>query len=430
MIAHLLEIEPIIGAFFSGLVLNRQIINTSPLYKRIEFVGNNLFIPFFLISIGILADFRIYLEEPRQIFLLAILLVVAFLTKYIAAWLAKLIFKISMAETNLLFGLSLARAASGIAIILIGFNTDLVSEAVLNNTVILILVTSIASSYITREAGKKIQLSEHNTISPDKGPKQKILVPMANPENMEHLLEFAVLIKGNDDMVPIYPLTIFSQGKKVRQEINENQDRIHNAIESLHTEIKFEMSSRIDKDVTRGIVRAAEEIVATDIILGWHKHSTTFQILFGDVLSNLLKKTSRMLLVLKTPTDFRSVNRVHLVCAENAEFEGGFALWMDTVIYFTKKMTIKVHVYSGSKRTTEAILDYSEDKNAGRYFQHYDENIKDPARPDLKNTSSDLIMFVHSRKKYISYSRKFDMYMHKVISSHNQNNVVVIYPEQ
>lgn len=429
-IAHLLDIEPIIGAFFSGLVLNRQIINSSPLYKRIEFVGNNLFIPFFLVSIGILANFRVYIDQPRQIFLLIILIAIAFLSKYLPAWISKLVFKLSKAESNLLFGLSLARAASAIAIILIGFNTGLVSEAILNNTVILILVTSIASSYISLRAGRKVQAKENNTISPEKEMKQKILIPMANPENMDHLLEFAVLIKKNDDGIPLYPLTIFNPGKKVRDDINENQEKISNIIESLHTDIKFEASSRIDNNVTNGIVRAAEEIVATAIVMGWHKHFTTFHMLFGDILSHLLKKTQRMVIVLKTPTDFRHVNRVHMICTGNAQFEDGFSLWMDTILYFTKKMLVKITVYSESENTEDAILNYCEQRNSGKYFQKSKNTGGKKGRPKIKKSSSDLLIFIHSRKKYFSYSRKFESYMNKTITSHEKNNVVIIYPEQ
>ncbi len=429
-IAHLLDIEPIIGAFLSGLVLNRQIINSSPLYKRIEFVGNNLFIPFFLISIGILANFRVYIDQPRQILFLIILIVIAFLTKYLAAWISKLVFRFSKSETNLLYGLSLARAASGIAIILIGFNSDLVSETVLNNTVILILVTSIASSYITLKAGKGIQLKENDTISTDQGIKQKILVSVANPANMQHLLDFAILIKKEDEGIPVYPLTIFSQGKEVREEINANQEKINKVISSLHTDINFETSSRISENITNGIVRAAEELVATTIVMGWHKHSSTFQLLFGDILKNLLKKTRRMVLVLKTPSNFRQVTRVQLICTENAEFEEGFSLWMDTLIYFTRKMLIKIIVYSGSERTKTAILKYSDQHHASKYFQAGKEKSGEEGRPVLKESSSDLLIFVNSRKKYFSYSRKFQVYMNKTITSHEKNNVVIIYPEQ
>ncbi|MBN1115722.1 MAG: cation:proton antiporter, partial [Bacteroidales bacterium] len=329
MVAYLLDIEPILGAFFSGLVLNRLIINSSPLYKRIEFIGNNLFIPFFLISIGILADFKVYLNHPIQIVFLITLVITAFAGKYIAALFTRLIFKTSKTETNLIFGLSVSRAASAIAIILIGFNMGFIPEAVLNNTVILILVTSISSSYITQRSGKKL-LFEEDTIEGGSKVKQKILVPVANPSNMENLLEFASLIKVDGSNIPVYPLTIFTNRNEVRDRIDENRERITKVINSMQSDVSFEASSRIDNNVTNGIVRAAEEVVATTIIMGWNKSKTPFHILFGSVLNNLLDKTERMVMVLKTPSSFSQVRKMHLLCPENAQYEKGFYLWIDT----------------------------------------------------------------------------------------------------
>ncbi len=65
-LAQIAGIEPILGAFLTGLALNRLIPNTSPLMNRIEFVGNALFIPFFLISVGMLIDFRTFFSRMRN----------------------------------------------------------------------------------------------------------------------------------------------------------------------------------------------------------------------------------------------------------------------------------------------------------------------------------------------------------------------------
>ena len=321
------------------------------MYKRIEFIGQNLFIPFFLISIGMLANFRVYIDDPRQVWLLFILIAVAVLSKYLASFLSKLVFRLSGAETNLVFGMSVSRAASAVAIILIGFNMGIISESILNNTVILILVTSILSTYITQKAGTQILLKGNDTVSGEKRMKQKILVPIANPANMAHILEFAVLIKQDDDHIPIYPLTVFTQKNQVRTQIDNNQGEILKVIDSLQTDVDFETGSRIDNSVTNGIVRAAEEIVATAIIMGWNNRSTPFYTLFGNVLSNLLRKTSRMLLVLKTPSELKKVQSIHLFCADKAQYEEGFSLWMDTVMHMIKRLQIKVILYCESQST-------------------------------------------------------------------------------
>ncbi len=430
LVALLLEIEPILGAFFSGLVLNRQIINSSPLYKRIEFIGNNLFIPFFLISIGILANFKVYIDDPSEIGLVLLLIATALAGKYLAAGISKIVLRLSVPEGNLIFGLSVSRAASAIAIILIGFNLGIVSESILNSTVILILVTSILSSYITQESGKKILLKENDTFTGKNNVKQKFLVPVANPANMENLLEFAILIKDDDVSIPVYPLTVVTQRNRVREKINENQEIIQKIIDSLHTEISFEISSRIDSNVTNGIIRAAEEVVATTIVLGWNNRGIPFHILFGNVLENLLKKTQRMVLVLKTPSSFREVRKIYLFCPENAQYEHGFYLWVETLVILSRKLQLKLIMNSDSEQTLDAIRLFNQKNNFSKNFEIQEANAELKSRSVIKNSTSDLLIFVHSRKKAISYSRKYEYFMDTSIGRYNNNNIIVIYPEQ
>jgi Kef-type K+ transport system membrane component KefB len=430
LVAYLLDIEPIIGAFFSGLVLNRLVIGSSPLYKRIEFIGNNLFIPFFLISIGILANFKVYLNEPYQLFLLMVLIIAAFAGKYIAALISRLFVKTSKNETNLVFGLSVSRAASAIAIILIGFNMGIVPETVLNNTVILILVTSIGSSYITQRAGKKLLIGEEESINEDSKIKQKILVPVANPSTMKNLLEFASLIKKEDNSSPIYPLSVFTNKNQVRDKIDRSQQKLLAVIDSLHSDVSFETTSRIDNNVTNGIVRAAEEVVATTIVLGWNKSKTPFHILFGNVLNNLLDKTERMVIVLKTPTSFSQVKRIILLCPENAQYERGFHLWLDTLIFLIRKLQLKIVADCSSSKTIEAIHHYLTGAGVSKYFDLDNNEITPHISDNIQNSSSELIIFVHSRSKTVSYNKHYEQLMNDSMSRFNKNNIVIIYPEQ
>jgi hypothetical protein len=405
------------------------VIGSSPLYKRIEFIGNNLFIPFFLISIGILANFKVYLNEPYQLFLLMVLIIAAFAGKYIAALISRLFVKTSKIETNLVFGLSVSRAASAIAIILIGFNMGIVPETVLNNTVILILVTSIGSSYITQRAGKKL-LIEEESINEDSKIKQKILVPVANPSTMKNLLEFASLIKKEDNSIPIYPLSVFTNRSEVRDKIDRSQQKLLAVIDSLHSDVSFETTSRIDNNVTNGIVRAAEEVVATTIVLGWNKSKTPFHILFGNVLNNLLDKTERMVIVLKTPTSFSQVKKIILLCPENAQYERGFHLWLDTLIFFIKKLQLKIIADCSSSKTLEAINHYLAKAGVSKYFDLNNNEINSHISNNIHNSASELIIFVHSRSKTVSYNKHYEQVMNDSMSRFSKNNIVIIYPEQ
>lgn len=294
----------------------------------------------------------------------------------------------------------------------------------------LILTTSILSTYVTQRAGKKLHLDENDTISGKKRSKQKILVPLANPDSMAHLLEFAVLIKQEDDPAPIYPLTVFTQRKEVGNRIDSNREQIVKIIDSLHTDLDFEMASRIDNNVTNGISRAAEEVLATSIIMGWNNSSTPLYRLFGNKLQNLLLKTKRMVLVLKTPSDFRKIRSIHLFYPENAQYEDGFRLWLDTVILLVKKLQIKINLYCEQGNTMNTVLKYAGEKNADKYFEVKGDFSGRLTRDDARNSPSDLLIFVHSRKKTISFKKKYEHFMNDTINRFEQNNIVVVYPEQ
>jgi len=431
LIAHLLHLEPILGAFFSGLVLNRQIINTSPLYRRIEFIGNTLFIPVFLISIGMLANFKVYLDDPRQIWLLLVFIVVALASKYLAALLSRIIFRISGAETNLVFGMSVSRAASAVAIILIGFNLDIVSESVLNNTVILILITSILSTYVTERAGKQILLQANNTVFRKKKVRQKLLVPIANPETMGSLIDFTIMIKEDDHEQPVYPLTVVTGGDQVRERIDNNRVEVRKVLDAVQADdIHFETSSRIDNSITNGIVKAAEELVATGIIMGWNTGKMPFYRLFGNVMSNLLKRSERMLLVLKTPVEFRKIRNIHVFCTDDAEYEEGFALWLDTLSLLFSRLKIKGIFYSESSKTLDAILRHGKNNNTAKYFELYRDATPQQIEKELHHSPTDLLIFIHSRRKTVSFNKKFEQFMNQTINQYGNNNILVIYPEQ
>ena len=429
-VAWLLGLEPILGAFFSGLVFNRRILNSSPLFRRIEFVGNHLFIPFFLISIGIRANFRVFVDEPLLIGILLLFTIVALGSKYLAAVLSRYVFKLSWPEGNLLFGLSASRAASAIAIILVGFNLGILEETVLNITVMLILFTCISSSYITQRAGKKLLVTEDKQVLEDLRFQQKILIPLANPSNMKHLIEFGLFLKKDTDTVPLYPLTVFTNGKNVEKRISEKQDAILKIIRSLHTEETFEVTSRIDNNVTNGITRAAEELVATAIVMGWNKPGIPANILFGTVLKNLLEKTRKMLIVLKTPSSLKEVKKIYLICPENAQYEKGFYLWLTTIHTLIRKLQIKVEIVSESPGTTEAIRKINVSKRVTSYFSYSATNSMKKFSAEYTPLPGDMIIFVHARREAISYSRLFDHVINRSISNNQLNNVLIIYPEQ
>jgi Kef-type K+ transport system membrane component KefB len=155
-LSQLAGIEPIVGAFAAGLALNNLVPHNSKLMQQIEFVGNAIFIPFFLISVGMLVDLSVLVRGYNALMIAGALTTVALLGKWLSAWFTQLIFKYSTAQRGLIFGLSSSHAAATMAIILVGYKANIIDDNILNGTVILILITCIVASFATEKASIRI----------------------------------------------------------------------------------------------------------------------------------------------------------------------------------------------------------------------------------------------------------------------------------
>src|SRR5690554_3839463 len=202
-LAELAGLESIIGAFVAGLALNKLIPHSSALMNRIEFIGNSLFIPFFLISVGMIVDVRVILTGPMALVIAGTLTIVAIFGKWLAAFFTQLIFKFSKGQRKLIFGLSSAHAAATLAVVLVGYNAEILDENILNATVVIILVTCVVASFATENAVKIILRNsddEENLSLKDDQTTESILIPLGNPENFEKIIYLAVLIKEKRSM--------------------------------------------------------------------------------------------------------------------------------------------------------------------------------------------------------------------------------------
>lgn len=209
VLAELAGIEAIVGAFLSGLALNRLIPSTSSLMNRIEFVGNAVFIPFFLIGVGMLVDYKAFFKDFETIKVAAVMTVVATVAKYAAAWLTQKSLGFSADERRIIFGLSNAQAAATLAAVLVGFNVGLLDETILNGTIVMILITCTIASLEAQKGGKNISLKE--TAIPeeeDLEKRERILIPVSNPETIEELISMSSILKSKENKKGIYALNI------------------------------------------------------------------------------------------------------------------------------------------------------------------------------------------------------------------------------
>ncbi|RBL92319.1 cation:proton antiporter [Chitinophaga flava] len=434
-LAELAGVEGIIGAFLAGLALNQLIPHTSPLMNRIEFVGNALFIPFFLISVGMLVDLRVLLKGPTALMIAGALTIMALCSKWFAAFFTQLIFKYSPTQRNVIFGLSSAHAAATIAVILIGFNMGIVDENVLNGTVVLILITCLVGSFVTESAGRKLALQEAEQQPELPDQPERILVPVANPERIEALLDFAVMIKDTHTTTPIYPLAVVQDNEEAREKIHLTNKMMEKAIiHAAATESNVQVVTRIDLNVSDGIARAAKELMISDVVLGWtDKTSTTdrwFGTIFGTTMDNVLQSVWETVYVCNFLHPLSTTKKMVLVLPPNTEYELGFLHYLQKMFMLAKQAGAKLLVFCNG-RTQSLMEEFKvQSKMSVEIAYKQFDTIEDFLILSREVTRDDLVVVVTARKGTLSYHAYMEGIPAKVSRHFKDNNVILLYPEQ
>lgn len=430
-LAEVAGVEAIIGAFLAGLALNTLIPHTSALMNRIEFVGNNIFIPFFLINVGMIVDLRVLFGGTGALMIAGTIVVIALITKYLAAWATQKIFNYSAVQRDLIFGLSSAHAAATLAVILVGFNLGLINEEALNGTILLILVSSLASSFITEKSAKRLAIIESRK-KPDLSEKpDRILVPISNPKNIENLIDLAVMLKNPDFHEPIYPLAVVIDNEHAEEEIFRKNKMLQEAItHASATDSDVQLVSKLDVNVASGILRAIKELMITEVILGWNAKITTKDRVFGTVLDNLLENTEQMILVSKIAQPLNTTRRLIVIVPLNAELERGYLRWLRTVKALSVQLGAKV-VFGGRRRTLNKIRQ-SLMKGKPAIEAEFEplSDFKDLEIIKSKLAQDDMILVVSARKGTMSYTGQMDYVPRLLSRTYKENSFIIIYPEQ
>lgn len=428
-IAELAGLEPIIGAFAAGLVLNPLIPHTSSLMNRIEFVGNSLFIPFFLISVGMLIDFRVLLNGPQALIVAATLTVVALVGKWLAAQASGRIFKFSREHRNLVFGLSSAHAAATLAVILVGYNIGIINDHVLNGTIVLILVTCVIASFVTEKAGKEVVLHMDNEPENIISNAQRVLVPIANPETMEKLIDFAMVIKNPKDYSPIVGLTVVKDDDQAQARLLQSKKLLDKAIVyAASADQKIEIMSTIDRNVTSGIKRIATEKFITDIVAGWSPQKNLADIIFGQTFDKLVKQTTQTIFITRFAMPLNVHKNMLLICPEFAEKEPGFYKWVGSILRVASQLSTAIQLYA-SADTQEAIRDFmTANKVAATIDYRGRIDLGEVTALATKTQPLDMIVLVSSREGGISYTPTLDVLPKKLPRYFQSNSLVFIYP--
>jgi Kef-type K+ transport system membrane component KefB/nucleotide-binding universal stress UspA family protein len=332
--AELIEIEAIIGAFLSGIAITQIIPKMSPLMNRIEFIGNTLFVPFFLISVGMLIDPLILVKQPQSLLVAAVMILAEVASKFLAAWLPGKLFGFEFPNIMVMFGLSVAQAASTLAAITVAFEIKLVDRVTVNGIIAMILVTCVASPWIVSRWGQEMQQPGSSLPAATSGKHSwgdRVLVPVANPNTEDNLLRLA-LILAKTSQGTLLPLHILSdRGEAISPADKMQQTQLLTAAETVANaaDCAVEPIARIDDAIDRGILRSATEREASLIVCGWKGFSTTRDNFFGSIIDTVIRRSPVPVLIARFPDPLQNTARVILAVTDSELTRFGFQETVD-----------------------------------------------------------------------------------------------------
>ncbi len=430
LLSEIAGLEPIIGAFAAGIALNKLIPRTSSLMNRVEFVGNSLFIPFFLISVGMLINPNVIFQGSAAMIIAITLTITALTGKYIAALVTSVLFKFSVPQRNLIFGLSSSHAAATIAVIMVGYRIGLVNESILNGTIVLILVTCLVASFVTEYSAKKILLTgevEKPSLSTFRD--QKILVPIYNPNNMERLLDLAMAIKIPRNPFPIVSLSVVEDDQKAVGRLIEAKKMLEKAmIHASASDQKVEIITTISQNVPTGIKRVAKEIFASEIIIGFALKRQFTDLLFGNTVKYIVENTWQSVWVCSISPYLYKYNKISVICPRHAEHEYGFDHWLDRIFRLSDTLKIPIE-FLATIKTFDSINENLRKNKFSSNIKHTEFNHwYDFTSISSSILPTDLTMIVLPRKGGVSYENIQENIPRLMSKQFDNYNFILIYP--
>ena len=439
-LAQLAGMEAIIGAFLSGLALNRLIPQSSPLMNRVEFVGNAIFIPFFLLGVGMLIDYRTFFTSFETIKVGLIMIIVATAAKYIAAWMTQKTFHLSTDQRSVIFGLSNAQAAATLAAVMVGYNvitgTDangepirLLNESVLNGTILMILVTCTIASFAAQKGAHNIAAQDISDKEENKKESEHILIPVSNEETVEELVNLSLAIKSPQNKNGLFALKVIDNHHSDEKALKQSRRVLQTAVNTAAaTDTRMKDLLRYDLSVSNAIASVVKEREITDLVVGLHKEKDIPAAFLGHIVESVLAESSVSTFIYKPAQPISTVRRHLIIIPELAEKEIGF----NQIIFRLRNVTQNTGaatVFYGSEATLNALKKLLAKKSGeASYIEFNDWDDFLIVFRDIK--PDDTMWIILSRKEGLSYApamARIPKYLNKYFQA---NSFVLAYPVQ
>ena len=431
-LAEVLGIEAILGAFLAGLALNHLVPATSALKNRIEFIGNVLFIPIFLIGIGMLVNFRVFFTDLKTIYAGVIMTAVAISSKYIAAFLAQKSFKYNINEQLIIFGLTSSSAAATLAVIFIGYERlQIIDDYMLNAAILMILITCTTASFATEKGASKIAVAEETIESAkeDEQQTERILIPISHPETFEELINLGLILKNKKNKDNLFAVNIINSQTNSPEHEKKSKELLDKATKLVSaTDQSLNVILRYDINISHGIYNTVREKKISDIIIGIHQKTSLTDSFLGKLTDGLLADSVANIYIYHAVQPFNTMKNMVVVIPEKAEEELGFHDFVKKIWNMADNTGIKFVIYASEK-----VIDIFKIYVEAQFIEIELINFIDWSDFLIVSSKLDLnsgLMVFMSRIGAVSRNKSMDKITKYLNKYFNKNNYIIYYPVQ
>lgn len=378
--AQVIGVEKIVGAFLAGLAVN-DVLGRSPVKEKVEFIGSVLFIPCFFVDMGLLIDIPAFIKTLSSVWLTVAIVVALIGSKFIAAFLAKLLYRYNIPELLTMWSLSLPQVAATLAAALVAYETvnpageRLINEGVLNSVIVLMLVTSILGPVITARFASALIVPQTDwakdklstwwqgdscNVDGQTHHPFTVVVPLYNPQTQRYLIEMAALLARHESG-KIVPLAIARghvqmDDPRLKTALEQSQQRLQGVLE-ISQEFGVEVSPavRIDDDVALGICRTSREQNANLVVMGWSRNTGIRARLFGTVIDSVFWSSHCPVAVTRLLSSPTTIQRILVPVGDLTRQTVGALRFAQILADGNQAEVVLLHV--GDRRTPPTQLD-------------------------------------------------------------------------
>lgn len=432
-------LEGIFGAFVAGLILNRFIPHVSPLMNRIEFIGNALFIPYFLIGVGMLINLRLLFAGGGIVGVVIMIVVFGTVGKAVAAYLASWLFRLPVSSGNMMFGLTSAHAAGAIAMLMVGMKMEvepgvpLVTDDMLNGVVIMILFTCIISTIVTERAAQQITLrdKEMPEDSTANESEEKVLIPMRYPEYAQRLVNLAMMMRNPKNSTQMVGLNVVYDDDDMPRKQEQGQRLLERMTQyAAAADIHMQTQVRVAANIANGIRHAYKEFRATEILIGMHMHPEVSQKFWGEFHQSLFNGLNSQIIMARLTQPLATIRRIQVAVPSRAQFEPGFYRWLERLCRLGSNLECHTEFFG-----REDVLPLIENYVLSRHHDmrvSYTRMAHWAEMPSLAASISadNLFVVVTARKGTVSYKNALEFLPDEITRHFSGSNIMIIFPDQ